>query len=135
MPGTQPVYTHEVIPQSVLPFCILLSSLVIEWRIIRCDFRSFIVCLESIKEAKCYFVCKVLGETESAKIVHTLVLLGKTLRHGGVEQMQRLGGANAKDGRSKCKRWAEQMQRVGHTCLRGGGGGSAGDELSAAFHV
>lgn len=113
MPGTQPVYTHEVIPQSVLPFCILLSSLVIEWRIIRCDFRSFIVCLESIKEAKCDFVCKVLGETESAKTVHTLVLLGKlsgmagwSKCRGWAEQMQRMGGANAKDGRSKCRGWA-----------------------------
>lgn len=96
--------TKSVHRMSVLPFGILLSSLVIEWRIIRCDLRSFIVCLESIKEAKCEFVCKVLGETESAKIVHTVVLLGKlscvTI------------GVNTKGG------------GLGHARLRRGGGGS-----------
>lgn len=71
------VHTKSVHRKRVLPFRTLLSSLVIEWRIIRCVFRSFIVCLESIEEAKRDFVCKVSGETESANIVHTLVLLGK----------------------------------------------------------
>lgn len=107
--------TKSVHRMSVLPFGILLSSLVIEWRIIRCDLRSFIVCLESIKEAKCEFVCKVLGETESAKIVHTIVLLGKlscvTI------------GVNTKGGG-----WA--MLASGEE-----EGALARDELSTAFHV
>lgn len=78
MPGNWSVCALKVSSQKhALPFRISLSSLAIEWRITRSDFRSFIVRLESIKEAKCDLVCKVLGETESATIVHTLVLQGK----------------------------------------------------------